>query len=403
MDDSTPESDVEFSRKSRGYDPDEVDRFVSSVRQEMSELHARVRQLQSGRGGAAVGATDATGKLHDPDRAVERMLGAAQQTADRVVFEAEAEAHRLVGEAEVAAERRIADANSAAKTRMAEVEAQGERIRREAVTEARRVVEETRQPLAREVKRLRDARDSLRSEVEALKRFLNDHRSRVREVSEQLRILSDDPEALRVSDLPNPVTVDVDLSDEFSVNTASPAVAETPPAPTASPAPAPAVAVAPTPAPAPAPTATPAAAPSPTPAPTASTAVAPAAAAATLPVVTLEDIATADDAEEAEEPAWSDDKPGRVISGAFANRLDDESASDDVADTADEPVAAAEADVPGSGLPQSGTAGDNFLDQVRKASQNEEGEAGEDDEAAMTNFFESQVDGNNKSRFKRRT
>jgi len=402
MDDSTPESDVEFSRKSRGYDPDEVDRFVSSVRQEMSELHARVRQLQSGRGGAAVG-TDATGKLHDPDRAVERMLGAAQQTADRVVFEAEAEAHRLVGEAEVAAERRIADANSAAKTRMAEVEAQGERIRREAVTEARRVVEETRQPLAREVKRLRDARDSLRSEVEALKRFLNDHRSRVRDVSEQLRTLADDPEALRVGDLPNPVAVDVDLSDEFSVSaTASPAPEAAAPAPTSAPVATTAPAPSPEPAATPAPAATPTPAPTPAPAPasSASATVAPAAAAAaTLPVVTLEDIAEAEESDEVEEPAWSDDKPGRVISGAFATRLDDEPATGDVADAIDDAPAG---DVPGSGMPQSGTAGDNFLDQVRKASQNEEGEGSEVDEAAMSNFFESQVEGN-KSRFKRRT
>jgi len=390
MDDSTPESDVEFSRKSRGYDPDEVDRFVSSVRQEMSELHARVRQLQSGRGGAVVG-TDATGKLHDPDRAVERMLGAAQQTADRVVFEAEAEAHRLVGEAEVAAERRVADANSAAKTRMAEVEAQGERIRREAVTEARRVVEETRQPLAREVKRLRDARDSLRSEVEALKRFLNDHRSRLREVSEQLRGLADDPEALRVSDLPNPVSVDVDLSDEFAVSATAAAPTDAPATPAAS-APTPAAA---TPAPA-APAPAPAAA-------TASAAAEPAAApaaAATLPVVTLEDIAGAD---EAEEPAWSEDKPGRVISGAFATRLDDTDADADAAAVATSGSNAVSADVPGSGQPQSATAGDNFLDQVRKASQDEETGQSEEDEAAMSNFFESQVDGASKSRFKRRT
>jgi len=206
--------DIEFTRKSRGYDPEEVDRFVASVRGELGELQDKLRRLEGGR----TGTRRDGGKLHHPDRAVERMLAAAQQTADRVVFDAEAEADRLVSESESEAERLITDAQNQARHRMAEVEAQGEKIRREAVTEARRVVEETRQPLAREVRKLRTTRDGLRSEIDALKRFLNDHRSRVRAIGDSLRSMADDPAALRVAKVPEARPIDVDLSEDFEID-----------------------------------------------------------------------------------------------------------------------------------------------------------------------------------------
>lgn len=236
MDTRTPSDDVEFSRTSRGYDPAEVDRFVSSVRSELTDLQDKLRRLENSPGRGAGNRRDG-GKLHDPDRAVERMLAAAQQTADRVVFDAEAEADRLVSEAEVEAERLVTDAQSQSRHRMAEVEAQGEKIRREAVTEARRVVEETRQPLAREVRKLRTTRDGLRAEIEMLKRFLSDHRGRVRAIGDSLRSMADDPAALRVGKLADPTPVDVDVSDDFEIEVgaapAQPATQQSAPAPAA--------------------------------------------------------------------------------------------------------------------------------------------------------------------------
>lgn len=216
--------DVEFTRRNRGYDPEEVDRFVTSVRDQIGDLELKLRDLAAAPGRTAGKGRRDTGKLHDPDRAVERMLAAAQQTADRVVFDAEAEADRLVSEAEVEAERILTDAQTQARQRTAEVEAQGEKIRREAVTEARRVVEETRQPLAREVRKLRSTRDGLRTEIEMLKRFLSDHRSRVRSVSESLRSLADDPASLRVARLGEPTAVDVDVSEDFEIEISPPPV-----------------------------------------------------------------------------------------------------------------------------------------------------------------------------------
>ena len=216
--------DVEFTRRNRGYDPEEVDRFVTSVRDQIGDLELKLRDLAAAPGRTAGKGRRDTGKLHDPDRAVERMLAAAQQTADRVVFDAEAEADRLVSEAEVEAERIVTDAQTQARQRTAEVEAQGEKIRREAVTEARRVVEETRQPLAREVRKLRSTRDGLRTEIEMLKRFLSDHRSRVRSVSESLRSLADDPASLRVARLGEPTAVDVDVSEDFEIEISPPPV-----------------------------------------------------------------------------------------------------------------------------------------------------------------------------------
>lgn len=370
MDTRTPSDDVEFSRTTRGYDPAEVDRFVASVRSELTDLQDKLRRLENspGRGGNRRDG----GKLHDPDRAVERMLAAAQQTADRVVFDAEAEADRLVSEAEVEAERLVTDAQSQSRHRMAEVEAQGEKIRREAVTEARRVVEETRQPLAREVRKLRTTRDGLRAEIEMLKRFLSDHRGRVRAIGDSLRSMADDPAALRVDKLPEPTPIDVDVSDDFEIDVAAaPPKAASAPAPVTAPAAAPAAAAK-------------VAAPS---------SPAPAAASSVVIDDTLDDDGDAmDDAgvgdvewgdseaetddevsyggadtEEADVDETDDDDDGNVISGAFASVISDEPEASD-----------------------GGT--DRFRDAIQKANSDDDFDLGSSASDSASGFFESQID-----------
>ena|GEM_PF-1197893 len=215
MDTPKSKKKADFTRLTGGgYDAQEVDQFVSSMRAEVADLSKEVRRRSGGR----VADSGAVERLHDPDRAVERMLAAAQQTADRVVYEAEAESERILAEADEDALRRVNTAEANAELHVNEAESQGERIRKEAVTEARRVVEETRGPLAREVKALRDTRDELRTEIDGLRRLLSAHRERVREAAEELRQLADDPDVFRVAD-PGPQTpVDVDLSDDFVID-----------------------------------------------------------------------------------------------------------------------------------------------------------------------------------------
>lgn len=222
MDTPTSKPRVEFKKSADGYDATEVDDFVASVRAELAELHAKVRQSGGATGRSAVSGGTNAERLHDPDRAVERMLGAAQQTADRVVYEAEAEAERVLAEADEEAVNHINSAEEKAEQRLNEAESQGERIRKEAVTEARRVVEETRQPLAREVKRLRETRDSLRQEIDLLRGLLSEHREKVRDASDALRELADNPDVFRVAD-PGPRTeVTVNVEDDFEIDVSEP-------------------------------------------------------------------------------------------------------------------------------------------------------------------------------------
>lgn len=443
MDTPTSEPTVEFTKAGEGYDPKQVDEVVTSMRAELASLRSQVRK--SSPKAARSSLSENGDRLHDPDRAVERMLAAAQQTADRVVYEAEAEAERVLAEADEEALDRINKAESKSQLRVSESDAQGERIRKEAVTEARRVVEETRGPLAREVKKLRDTRDSLRSEIDALRGLLSTHRESVRNASDALRSLADDPSVFRVAD-PGPLTdvsvnldedfeieipeAEIDLREEESVEApvAAAAVeskaegkatqaktsskrdkgkrAKAPAAPAkssavrtetkAAPAPAEAAKNAP-------------GAPSVSRSATGSAfsdsvvddeevAAAPAAGAR---IVTLDDLK--EDAGTAPNEAASDDNDnagtGRVITGAFADQLDDESEDDlhRIGENATDAVGDIDA------TPASDRAG--FLDTVRQAAVAENdgglGEVDEEEGRAISNFFESAIE-EPKSRFGRR-
>lgn len=428
MDTPTSKPRVEFKKSANGYDAAEVDDFVASVRAELADLQKKVRQSAGAASGAAgaKAAVGSTERLHDPDRAVERMLGAAQQTADRVVYEAEAEAERVLAEADEDAVNRINTAEERANQTISEADSQGERIRKEAVTEARRVVEETRQPLAREVKRLRETRDSLRQEIDMLRGLLSTHREKVRDASDALRELADNPDVFRVAD-PGPRTeVTVNLDDDFEIDVSEPAAdidlreAEVEPAVSAATdaparnraakgpnakagnkankakkaankaartAPAKAAAAAPV-------AAAPAAAPAPAPAPEASSGGSVFADAidmdddsvSTASNVTLdelgEDLSWSGGTEEAAAPS------AQVITGAFADQIDDES-GDDLHKMGSTPAAA----------------GDGFLTEVRKAASDEDtgglGEVDAEQGEAISSFFEKAID-EPKSRFGRR-
>jgi len=405
MDTPGSEATVEFTTKGQGYDPAEVDAAVSSMRAELAAL-------KKGRGAKS------TDRLHDPDRAVERMLAAAQQTADRVVYEAEAEAERVLAEADDEALDRINKAETKANAHVSDAESQGERIRKEAVTEARRVVEETRGPLAREVKRLRETRDALRFEIDNLRGLLSTHRESVRQASDSLRSLADDPDVFRVGD-PGPRTeVEVNLDDDFVIeipdaeidlrdgdkNEAEPGTADAPQAEVVEPEAAPeararpaktkkanktakaeraaATKVADAPADKRGVTRAPATAP-------AAKAEVPESTSAAR-IVTLDEIASDDIAsDETPNGADADAKPGRVITGAFADQLEDDSG--DELHLMGENTEAKE--------------DGNFLDTVRQAAIAETdgglGEVDKDEDRAISNFFESAIE-EPKSRFGRR-
>ena len=152
--DVTPQSlrDVRFREKLRGYNPEDVDEFVTkvaslvdSLQREVYELRAQLQQrpLSSSNEGAPAEPPTATS---DAEESLKRTLVLAQRTADLAIQEARAEATRILDEAE--AERARLDGELA-------------QLRSQLMGEARREAEE-------EMHRLATLRTQLLADVSAL-------------------------------------------------------------------------------------------------------------------------------------------------------------------------------------------------------------------------------------------
>lgn len=387
---------MEFSETRRGYDPAQVDEFLERVGRGIGQLRQRLADAEA-RASATAG-TDGAPQLHDPDRAVQRMLAAAQETADRVVHDAESDAVEVRRQAESHAVRVTAEAEQRAGKLVSDAEQQAARITSAAAAEARRVVEETRAPLVAEVESLKSAREELTADVERLEAHLADRRSALGEVVDQLRALVDGSPLVPP---PAPETADVDPEVvETSIE-----VSEPEPSPVAD-------EVADT---------------------TGETDVTPGASAGPAALGAVADEPARDDAdtgssevldltdrdhdgESAQELLWAeedtaaasprrsaahdddasdDTRDGEVIRGAFAERLPDEGG--------DAPLDFYEADGDGTFGVDDDATGDTFLDELRRAVDDEDPLGRPDDEAdrAMAAFFD-QDDEEPKGRFRRR-
>ena len=151
--DVTPQSlrDVRFREKLRGYNPEDVDEFVTkvaslveSLQREIYDLRAQVQQRPAST--AAPAPADQTTAVSDAEESLKRTLVLAQRTADLAIQEARAEATRILDEAE--AERARLDAELA-------------ELRSQLLGEARREAEE-------EMQRLATLRTQLLADVAAL-------------------------------------------------------------------------------------------------------------------------------------------------------------------------------------------------------------------------------------------
>jgi DivIVA domain-containing protein len=210
--DLTPQvlHDAEFreARKGRGYEHRDVDDFLERVAVGVSDLNERLRAAleradqAEGRAAAAEQLLEAAeGRARestDLDETLKRTLVLAQRTADAAVKEAQDEAASTVSTAREEADRLIAEARQAADD-----------LRREAEVEARRDAAGARQQALAEVQALNESRDALRADVDALARHLDEQRRRIKNASESLDRLLNDPHAL-VEDVP-PSMTDIDI------------------------------------------------------------------------------------------------------------------------------------------------------------------------------------------------
>lgn len=142
----TPEAilEVEFREKLRGYNPEDVDRYLEQIATGVRELNARLVAAEH----RAEAAESRSAAEVDPESAAARTLVLAQRTADAAIAEAKAEAARIVDEA-------LRDVNQ----------------RRE----------QAERETAAEIHRLHALREQLSSEVEALGTWLDGERNKLRE------------------------------------------------------------------------------------------------------------------------------------------------------------------------------------------------------------------------------
>ncbi|MGZ4677250.1 MAG: DivIVA domain-containing protein [Acidimicrobiia bacterium] len=212
--------DLDIKEKFRGYDPNEVDDLLERAAARIEALEAHVRDLSSR---AQVGDAEA-GKTRETEEMLHRTLLLAQRAADEAVAEAQTKARQILDDAENKSRSMVSEAE----------------------TNARRQAEAERRRLETEVLEYGAKRDALVADVDALERFEQDYRARLRRAVEaDLEMLSSKGS---VAPSPRPTTPDVELPGGVPAATApaapgaaapvAPAVPE-PPAPTPAVTPAP--------------------------------------------------------------------------------------------------------------------------------------------------------------------
>jgi len=185
--DVTPQElrDIEIREAWRGYHRDDVDELLERAAATIEHLEAEVGQLRSRAPQAAPPPVVAPAPAPAPVVAapappapapvpaappirtadtdvIQRTLVLAQKAADEAVTEARAKAQQMVGDAEARAQQLVgeAEANAAA------------------------IAERERAKLEDEITRLQGARDTLNADVDALERFEQEYRDRLRRAIE---------------------------------------------------------------------------------------------------------------------------------------------------------------------------------------------------------------------------
>ncbi len=348
--DITPQllKDIRLTKSRRGgYDEDEVDELIERVGAAIVQLQGRLRDAMERADNAEAHALAGNSRSESEDT-LRRTLVLAQRTADAAVSEANAEAARTTTEANDHAARTVSEANERASRLLSDAEAQASVLRTETESELRRMAEESRAPLLGEIRELERARSFLRDDVELLERHLNAQRERLRSHVSELSRIVEEPSTLRLE--PVPATSGVDVAALLAPREQ----------------PRPDVTVAP---------------------------VAPPVAFA-APLMSYEDEgAHAISYEPIDEPRANTGPPASLGQPTW---------SDDADDADDESFAGFDTGV----APSAGGAldhddqrgGDQFLDQLRRAVDDEVGI----DDGAMSDFFDAEVDDNPRSRFGRR-
>ncbi len=218
--DGTPQflTDVKFAERRKGYDPEQVDNYLSQISERVAQLQDMVRD-------ATARADDAEKKIADAQRAqgvaeaqvdklkadVERLEGAGPRPIDeasevehasKVLLMAQKTADATVEEANATAHTTVADAQREAASMLAEAEREAANLRFEAKRQIDDLVQQRRTEVLAEVTSLEKVRDDVAADVSALERHLETQRANLRSGVEALQRLLDDPDSLRAAPAP---------------------------------------------------------------------------------------------------------------------------------------------------------------------------------------------------------
>jgi len=157
---------VTFRESLRGYHRTDVDALCERAAETIEQLEQQIRALRQGLGsdngddgGAVRLVQPAERAVHAPESdVIQRTLILAQRAADEAVAEAQDRARALTTESEAKANALVSEAEST----------------------ARRIGEDSRRRVESEVHELSTTRDLLIADVDALERFAEDFRGRIR-------------------------------------------------------------------------------------------------------------------------------------------------------------------------------------------------------------------------------
>jgi DivIVA domain-containing protein len=193
-------------RLREGYDMGEVDQFLDEVEVELTRLHQENEDLRakaSGSPGATAKAPDGSAdgaKATPAAQPVVRTIPEAANAAARLLEIAGQNAEQLVSEAHESADKIVSEATVRAERLEAESKAKAEALQTEAQTRSERLDEETSKRKTELLSALERDRDSIASELESLRVFEREYRSRLRGYFEsQLRALDSESLADSIS------------------------------------------------------------------------------------------------------------------------------------------------------------------------------------------------------------
>ncbi len=157
---------VKFGAKVRGYDPEEVDRFIVNVSEIGEELHERLRR--------------ATERATTAEQQLAQVSANPPPPAEAAVPQQSAELGRVWERAVAAAEGAVEEARQEAQTILEDARRAADEAVTGAQHEAKRMAEESQSQLRADIARLESARDQLKGDVDGMASFLGGEKSRLR-------------------------------------------------------------------------------------------------------------------------------------------------------------------------------------------------------------------------------